>query len=195
MIVIAEPLSSWREIKQGSIEHVEGDNSNNVRGLKEKWELPDENDSENDKEAIKTLLEKWKSDDKQIINNEEHSITGLKEKWDEKDIPLSNVNEGYAEYRLDNLESNPPLQNPAQSSSSNSLDLQNDSPQGSLLTHMKDIASSQAKIIHILRRIEAKYRSDKQCSFTGVTNKQKSILDELNELDSDSLDKAALDLR
>lgn len=192
----AEPLSSWREIKQGSIGHVEGDypgSDKNVREVKVKWELSDEEDdyseTEDDKKTIETLLEKWKSVDERIIDNEKHSVAGLKEKWDEEEP--SSRNENANKFRLDDMESHPypPTQPPVHSSNNaDQDDLQNDPPQGNLLTHLKEIASSQAKIIHLLKRIEEKYRKDKQCLFNVESIHQQSVLDELDTL---SLDKAA----
>lgn len=186
------PLPNWRDIK---VNYEDEDFSDkNVRGRKEKWVPPSESefmDKESDKQSIESLLNKWKYIGEAIMQHEEKQpIKGLKEKWETPDIDSPVRSEEREKLiRMDDIEYNPV-------SSTEPNIFEGESSRRTVIRHLKNIASSQSRIISLLRRIEDKYRNDKRCGIKDMT-KHRSIADDLNDLDMESLsmsDAAALSL-
>ena len=208
------PLETWREIKQGSIDYVDGysEREESIKGLKEKWEEEMTKNKLSDKKfgeekTDKSLLDKWKSIGDNIVDSYDTSeVIGLKEKWDldEMEPPALRRDErakhrpykigrarGRGElqerpFKMVDIETLPPVKKRTY--------LGDPSKQNALIRRLKDIESSQTKILSLLGRIEDKYRNNKKCIDVEVHN---SVVDDLNDLNmelSTLSDKAKLSL-
>lgn len=132
----------------------------NVKGLKEKWELPNENVFAESKEEARHLLEKW-DDEKLDLKT---APEGLKEKWDladEINVQHPTLPSFTEKYRYTEKE------------------------RRNLIGHLQDVAYSQSKILSLLKRIERRYDGKKKCSHDNLKDQKSTIID-LNSLDMKS---------